>query len=120
MKFDHKPVMLEECIDGLDIKQNGIYVDGTIGGAGHSTEIAKKLNNTGILVGIDKDEEALKASKERLSRFNNIKYIHGNHDNIKDILEELKITGVDRYSSRPWHLFISNRHKNERIYLYGR
>lgn len=61
------------------------------GGAGHSFEIARKLNNTGLLIGIDKDQEALNASKEKLSKFNNIKYIHGNHDDIKKILEELKI-----------------------------
>lgn len=61
------------------------------GGAGHSFEIAKKLNNTGMLIGIDRDEEALNASKEKLSEFKNIKYIHANHDDIKEILEELKI-----------------------------
>lgn len=61
------------------------------GGAGHSLEIAKKLNNTGMLIGIDRDEEALKSSKVKLSNFKNIKYIHANHDDIKEILEELKI-----------------------------
>ncbi len=61
------------------------------GGAGHSIEIAKKLNNTGLLIGIDRDEDALEVSKGKLSSFNNIKYIHGNHDNITEILEELKI-----------------------------
>lgn len=111
MEFIHKPVMLEECIEGLNIKQNGIYIDGTIGGAGHSLEIAKKLNNTGMLIGIDRDEEALNASKEKLVGFNNIKYIHGNHDNIKEILEELKITSVDRNSFGSWCIIISNRCK---------
>lgn len=65
------------------------------GGAGHSLEIAKKLNNTGMLIGIDRDEEALKASKIKLSEFSNVKYIHGNHDNIEEILRELNIEGVD-------------------------
>lgn len=95
MEFKHKPVMLEECIQGLQIKKDGIYVDGTLGGAGHSKEIAKKLEGTGKLIGIDRDEEALKAAKENLKEFNNITYIHGNHDNIKYILEEINIEGVD-------------------------
>ena len=56
--------MLNECIEGLKIKQNGIYLDGTLGGAGHSKEIAKALNNTGILVGIDRDQEALQAARQ--------------------------------------------------------
>ena len=88
MEFKHKPVMLKECIQGLQIKLNGIYVDGTLGGAGHSKEIAKKLNNTGRILGIDRDEEALKAAKENLKEFNNITYIKGNHDDIKEILEQ--------------------------------
>ena len=95
MRFEHKPVMLNECIEGLNIKANGIYVDGTLGGAGHSKEILKKLSNDGLLIGIDRDEEALKAAKENLMEFKNVKYIHNNHDNIKEILEELKIDGVD-------------------------
>lgn len=65
------------------------------GGAGHSKEIAKKISNDGILIGIDRDEEALKVAKERLKEYKNIKYIHGNHDDIKNILEELKIDKVD-------------------------
>ncbi len=95
MEFKHKPVMLKECIQGLQIKLNGIYVDGTLGGAGHSKEIAKKLNNTGRILGIDRDEEALKAAKENLKEFNNITYIKGNHDDIKEILEQLNIEKVD-------------------------
>lgn len=95
MEFKHLPVMLNECIEGLNIKPDGIYVDGTLGGAGHSSEIAKKLNQNGKLIGIDRDEEALKAAKEKLKDFSNVTYIHGNHDNIKQILEELKIEKVD-------------------------
>ena len=93
MKFEHKPVMLNECIEGL--KKNGIYVDGTLGGAGHSKEIARALNNTGILIGIDRDQDALNAAKENLKNYNNVKYIHGNHDDIIDILENENIDGVD-------------------------
>ena len=80
LKFEHKPVMLNECIEGLKIKQNGIYLDGTLGGAGHSKEIAKALNNTGILIGIDRDQEALQAARQNLKEFKNVRYIHGNHD----------------------------------------
>ena len=95
MEFKHKPVMLEECIQGLNIKENGIYIDGTLGGAGHSKEIAKRLSKEGLLIGIDRDEEALKAAKEKLKEFQNVKYIHKNHDNIKEIIEELNIEKVD-------------------------
>ena len=95
MKFEHKPVMLNECIEGLKIKQNGIYLDGTLGGAGHSKEIAKALNNTGILIGIDRDQEALQAARQNLKEFKNVRYIHGNHDDIVSILENENIDGVD-------------------------
>ena len=95
MKFEHKPVLLQECIEGLQIKPDGIYVDGTMGGAGHSIEIVKRLSNKGKLIGVDRDEEALKASKERLVEYTNVTYIHDNHDNIKEILQKLGINQVD-------------------------
>ncbi len=95
MEFNHKPVLLEECIDGLNIKEDGIYVDGTLGGAGHSKEILKRLSKKGTLIGIDRDKEALAAAKQNLKDFNNVKYIHGNHDDIKSILEEIGIDKVD-------------------------
>ncbi len=95
MEFNHKSVMLNECLEGLNIKPNGIYVDGTMGGAGHSKEIAKRIINGGLLVGIDRDEEAICVAKERLNEFSNVKFVHDNHDNIKKILEELSIQGVD-------------------------
>ena len=94
-EFKHIPVMLKECIEGLEIKRNGIYVDGTLGGAGHSFEIAKKLNNTGKLIGIDRDNDALVKAKETLKDFDNIIYVNDNHDNIKKILAELDIENVD-------------------------
>lgn len=90
LEFKHKPVLLAECIKGLNIKQNGIYVDGTLGGAGHSKEIAKRLSKDGTLIGIDRDLEALTAAKENLKEFKNVKYIHGNHDDINIILEGLR------------------------------
>lgn len=95
MEFKHKSVLLNECIEGLNIKPNGIYVDGTLGGAGHSKEIVKKLSENGLLIGIDRDEDALKAAKENLKEFQNVKFVKDNHDNIKNILEELEIEKVD-------------------------
>ena len=95
MEFKHKPVLLWECIEGLNIKKDGIYVDGTLGGAGHSKQILKRLSNNGILIGIDRDLEALEAAKENLKEFKNVKYIHGNHDDIDEILKDLQINGVD-------------------------
>lgn len=95
MEFRHKPVLLEECIEGLNIKPNGIYVDGTLGGAGHSSQILEKLSQDGLLIGIDRDEEALAVAKQKLRNFKNVKYVHGNHDDIDIILENLKIPKVD-------------------------
>ena len=95
MEFKHKPVMLMPCIDGLEIKKDGIYVDGTLGGAGHSIEIAKRLSPKGKLIGIDRDEEALTAAQEKLKDFSNVIYVHDNHDNIKEILENLEIEKVN-------------------------
>lgn len=93
--FNHIPVLLNECIEGLNIKKNGIYVDGTLGGAGHSSEICKKLANTGTLIGIDRDEEALGFAKERLKDYTNVRFVNDNHQNIKEILNNLKIKQVD-------------------------
>ena len=95
MEFKHKPVMLMPCIEGLEIKKDGIYIDGTLGGAGHSIEIAKRLSPKGKLIGIDRDEEALTAAQEKLKDFSNVIYVHDNHDNIKEILENLEIEKVD-------------------------
>lgn len=95
MEFKHIPVLLKETIEGLNIKPNGIYVDGTIGGAGHSKKIIEKLSPDGFLIGIDRDEEALKAAAENLKEYINYKLVHGNHDNIKEILSKLNIDKVD-------------------------
>ena len=67
MEFKHIPIMLSEVIDGLDIKPNGVYLDGTIGGAGHSQEILKRLSDDGLLIGVDRDKEALNKANEVLS-----------------------------------------------------
>jgi len=95
LEFKHIPVMLEECISGLNIKPDGIYVDGTLGGAGHSSYIVQKLNENGLLIGIDRDQEALDSAKQKLINYNNVKYVHGNHDDILDILQDLDIDKVD-------------------------
>lgn len=95
MEFKHIPVLLEECIKGLDIKENGIYVDGTLGGAGHSKKIVENLSTNGRLIGIDRDEEALKSASQKLKNYHNVTYVHGNHDEIKAILENLNIEKVD-------------------------
>lgn len=95
MEFNHTPVLLQECIDGLKINPDGIYVDGTMGGAGHSSQIAKHLSSEGTLIGIDRDTEALAASKKRLEAYSNVIYVHDNHDNIKQVLNNLEIPEVD-------------------------
>mgnify|MGYP000915133858 CR=1 FL=1 len=96
MEFSHVPVLLEECIDGLNINPDGIYVDGTLGGAGHSSEICKRLSPNGMLIGIDRDEEALRVSSKRLEGFDCKKtFVHGNYSDIKNILRELDIEEID-------------------------
>lgn len=95
MEFNHKSVLLKECIEGLNIKSDGIYVDGTIGGAGHSIEIAKKLSPDGKLIGIDRDTTALEVAGQRLSEYSNVELVHGNHDQMKEILKQLEIPKVD-------------------------
>lgn len=95
MEFKHVPVLLKEVIDGLNIKEDGIYVDCTLGGAGHSSEIVKRLSKKGRLIGIDQDINALNAAKERLSNFDNVSYVHDNFYNIDSILQELHIDKVD-------------------------
>ena len=95
MEFNHVSVLLNECLEGLNIKENGIYVDGTLGGAGHSSEILKRLSNEGRLIGIDQDTDALKAAKERLKDYSNVTFVHSNFSNIENVLDNLNIDGVD-------------------------
>ena len=95
MEFNHNPVLLEECIENLNVKLDGIYVDGTLGGAGHSLRILEKLSAKGSLIGIDRDIDSIKFAKEKLKNFNNVKYMNDNHDNMKQILKELDIKRVD-------------------------
>ncbi len=95
MEFKHKSILLNECVENLNIKRDGIYVDGTLGGGGHSYSILKKLNNTGLLIGIDRDSDAITAAKKKLSGFNNFKLVHDNNSNIINVLKELNIQGID-------------------------
>lgn len=95
MEFKHVSVLLEECIEALNIKPEGYYVDCTMGGAGHSSHIVDKLNDKGKLIGIDQDLDALKAAKEKLKDYNNVLYVHNNFHNIYGILEELSLHKVD-------------------------
>lgn len=96
MEFVHKPVLFDECMDNLNIKADGIYVDGTLGGAGHSLGIAKSLNKNGTLIGIDRDVEALAVSKQRLAEVNpKVMLVNDNHKNIKEILANLGIYKAD-------------------------
>ena len=94
-EFHHVSVLLEECIQGLNIKPDGIYVDGTLGGAGHSSHIAARLT-TGRLIGIDRDEVALAAAAERLAPYQDrVTLVHSNFCEIASVLAELGIEGVD-------------------------
>ncbi len=93
MEFNHVTVLLNETVDALNIDPNGIYVDGTAGGAGHSTEIAKKLKG-GRLIAIDRDPDAVRIATERLSDYN-ATVVQDRFSNIKSVLEKLDIHGVD-------------------------
>lgn len=97
MNFEHTSVLLNESIESLNIKKNGTYIDGTMGGAGHSKEIAKKLGENGRLICIDQDENAIKTGKERLSEFNNVTFVHRNFSEINTIYQDLNLkqTGID-------------------------
>jgi 16S rRNA (cytosine1402-N4)-methyltransferase len=95
MAFEHKSVLLEETIESLKVKPNGIYVDGTLGGGGHSYEIAKHLKD-GRLIGIDQDEAAIKAAGERLEPFQDkVTIVRSNYSQMKEVLRELKVEQVD-------------------------
>ena len=95
MEFKHIPIMLNEVLEGLNIKPDGIYVDGTLGGAGHSSEIIKRLSDKGRLIGIDQDMDAIKASSERLQSYENAIIIHSNYVNMRNVLLERDIKKVD-------------------------
>ncbi|MGN0376532.1 MAG: 16S rRNA (cytosine(1402)-N(4))-methyltransferase RsmH [Suilimivivens sp.] len=96
MEFNHTSVLLNETIEGLVIKPDGIYVDGTLGGGGHSYEIAKRLNQKGKLIGIDQDEAAITAAGERLKEFGDkVTIIRSNYRNTKNVLKTMNIEKID-------------------------
>ncbi len=96
MEFKHISVLLDETVDSLNIKPDGIYVDGTLGGGGHSLEICKRLGEGGRLIGIDQDMDAIKAASKRLESYKDkINIVHSNYQDIESCLGELSICGVD-------------------------
>ena len=95
MEFKHKSVLLDETIEGLRVKPDGIYVDGTLGGAGHATEVCKKLSAKGRFIGIDQDQDAIIAASERLSAFNQVTIIRSNYCYMADELRSRGIEKVD-------------------------
>ena len=95
MEFRHIPVLLDECINGLNIRPDGIYVDCTAGGGGHSSAIAAKLSEKGRLIALDRDPDAVKAASERLAEFGNAAVIHRNYSEMDKVLEELGVEAVD-------------------------
>ena len=93
--FTHRPVLLDECIEALNIKPDGVYLDGTLGRAGHSREIAKRLT-TGRLICVDRDDAALEAAKTRLADWmDRVTLVHSNFDQVGDIVRELGLKGID-------------------------
>lgn len=95
MEFSHKSVLLHECIEGLHIRPDGVYLDGTLGGAGHSCEIAARLDG-GCLIGVDRDEVALTAAAERLRPYGDrVTLVHSNFKELSEILSSLNLSGVD-------------------------
>ncbi len=98
MEFNHVSVLLREAVDGLNIKPDGIYVDGTLGGGGHSLEIAKRLTQGGHLYGIDRDMDAIEAAGERLKDYPDVfTAVHGNFYNAAEILDELGVEKIDGF-----------------------
>ena len=95
MEFHHKSVLLEEVIQGLMVKSDGIYVDGTLGGAGHAGRVCELLE-TGRFIGIDQDQQAIEASRERLLKYGSmVTLVHSNYAEMPQILRGLGISGVD-------------------------
>lgn len=96
MEFKHKSVLLEETVDSLNVKPGGIYVDGTLGGGGHSLEICKRLNGQGRLIGIDQDQDAINAATKKLEEYKDlVTIVRSNYEEIADVLRSLDIESVD-------------------------
>ena len=96
LAYGHKPVLLDECLTGLNIRPDGIYVDGTLGRAGHSLEIARRLSDGGRLICLDRDETAIAAARERLADYRDrVTLVHSNFSRLGEVLGELGIPGAD-------------------------
>ena len=96
MEFHHVSVLLDECIENLNIKEDGVYVDCTMGGAGHSKEIVKRLSKDGLFIGFDQDKNAIATAKERLAEYSDrVRFIHSNFSNIKEELEKIGVYKID-------------------------
>ena len=95
MEFRHIPVLLNECIEGLDIRPDGIYADLTAGGGGHSSAIAAKLSDKGRLIAFDRDPDAVKAASARLAEYSNAMVVHSNYSDLRSVLDDLGIDKVD-------------------------
>jgi len=95
MEFRHIPVLLNECIEGLDIRPDGIYADLTAGGGGHSSAIAAKLSDKGRLIAFDRDPDAVKAASARLAEYSNAMVVHSNYSDLRSVLDALGIDKVD-------------------------
>ena len=98
MEFNHVSVLMDETIESLNIKPDGIYVDGTLGGAGHATQVCKRLSAKGTFIGIDQDEDALSVATQRLACFKdklNLHIVKSNYSDFERVLNELGIDKVD-------------------------
>ncbi|NMS90257.1 16S rRNA (cytosine(1402)-N(4))-methyltransferase RsmH [Clostridioides difficile] len=96
MEFHHVSVLLDECIENLKIKPDGVYVDCTMGGAGHSREIVKRLSDKGLFIGFDQDKNAINTARERLGEYEGrVKFVHSNFENIKEELEKIGVHKID-------------------------
>ena len=96
INYGHKPVLLHECLDALAIRPDGVYLDGTLGRAGHSLEIVRRLTAGGRLIALDRDETAIEAAQRRLADYmDRVTLVHSNFSALDDVLRELGVRGVD-------------------------
>lgn len=95
MQYYHKPIMVKEVLNYLNVKEEGIYVDATLGGGGHFHEIFKKVGERGLVIGIDRDIESIENAKEKFKENKNVVFVHDNFKNLKSILKDLNISSID-------------------------
>ena len=95
IKFEHKPVLLNEVLSGLNICPDGIYIDCTLGGGGHTEKILEKLSPKGMVIGLDKDQDALTFTQKKLGKYNNLKTFHTDFKNVEEVVDYLEIKEID-------------------------